>query len=142
MKSLKEYMGNMVVESKKHPLLNKEIKTDGEFKTGDIVLYRDLLDKGDETAIMFVVGPRNGYVLVADIGTSLTLGSSHDIQNEYLFKIGEIKVKLDKYGECKLITGEMIEEIFDICEKAGLDCTQAKENERKRGNWTNAIRRR
>ena len=142
MKSLKEYMGNMVVESKKHPLLNKEIKTDGNFEVGDIVLYRDIYEKSDEYAIMFVAAAYDGSSLVADIGTSLALGSSHTLDNRYLFKIGEIKCEKDKYKECKRITGEMIAEIFEICEKAGLDCTIPKEREMKRGDWTKALRKR
>ena len=123
---------SIVNESKKNPLLKNEIKTDGTFKPGDIVLFRDFLEKGDEHAIMFVSADRGRYSVVEDIGTILTLGSSHNMENDYIFKIGEIPVKLDKYGECKIITAEMIAEIFDICEKAGLDCTIPKENEMKR----------
>jgi hypothetical protein len=69
---------------------------------------------------------------VEDIGTILALGSSHNMENNYIFKIGEIPVKLDKYGECKIITAEMIAQIFDICEKAGMDCTIPKEREIQR----------
>ena len=123
---------SIVNESKKNPLLKKEIKTDGTFKPGDIVLFRDFLEEGDEHAIMFVSADRGRYSVVEDIGTILTLGSSHNMENDYIFKIGEIPVKLDKYGECKIITPEMIAEIFDICEKAGLDCTIPKENEMRR----------
>ena len=123
---------SIVNESKKNPLLKNEIKTDGTFKPGDIVLFRDFLEKGDEHAIMFVSADRGRYSVVEDIGTILTLGSSHNMENDYIFKIGEIPVKLDKYGECKIITAEMIAQIFDICEKAGMDCTIPKEREIKR----------
>lgn len=123
---------SIVNESKKNPLLKKEIKTDGTFKPGDIVLFRDFFEKGDEHAIMFVSADRGRYSVVEDIGTILTLGSSHNMENDYIFKIGEIPVKLDKYGECKTITAEMIAQIFDICEKAGMDCTIPKEREIKR----------
>ena len=34
---------SIVNESKKNPLLKNEIKTDGTFKPGDIVLFRDFL---------------------------------------------------------------------------------------------------
>jgi hypothetical protein len=40
--------------------------------------------------------------------------------------------KLDKYKECNIISPEMIAQIFDICEKAGLDCTIPKEREMRR----------
>lgn len=133
MKNINEFINeSIILEHKKHPLLKKEIKTDGTFKPGDIVLFRDLMEEGDEEAIMFVAADRGRYSVVEDIGTILTLGSSHNMENDYLFKIGEIPVKLDKYGECKLISAEMIAQIFDICEKAGLDCTEAKENEMRR----------
>ena len=123
---------SMVCEAKKHPLINKEIKTKGEFEPGDIVLFRELYEQGDEHAIMFVSGIRNGYVSVADIGTSLSLGSSRNVSNTDIFKIGHIDCKLDKYGECRIVSGEMVAEIFDVCEKAGLDCTIPKEREMKR----------
>lgn len=137
MNDLREYIKStvresIVNESKQHPLIKKEIKTDGTFKPGDIVLYRDLMEKGDEYAIMFVAADRERYSVVADIGTILALGSSHNMDNKYIFKIGEIPVKLDRHGECNTITAEMIAEIFDICEKAGLDCTIPKEREMKR----------
>lgn len=133
MKNINEFINeSIVLEHKKHPLINKEIKTDGTFKPGDIVLYRDLMEKGDEHAIMFVAADRGRYSVVEDIGTILTLGSSHNMENDYIFKIGEIPVKLDKYGECNTISPEMIAQIFDICEKAGLDCTIPKEREMRR----------
>ena len=133
MKNINDFIQeSLVCESKKHPLIGKEIKTNGSFEPGDIVLFRDLLEKGDEHAIMFVSADRGRYSVVEDIGTILTLGSSHNMENDYIFKIGHIDCKLDKYKECKIITPEMIAEIFDICEKAGLDCTIPKENEMKR----------
>lgn len=133
MRDINEYLTeSIILEHKKHPLINKEIKTDGTFKPGDIVLFRDLMEKGDEHAIMFVSADRGRYSVVEDIGTILTLGSSHNMENDYLFKIGQVDCKLDKYNECKTITAEMIAEIFEICEKAGLDCTIPKENEMKR----------
>ena len=133
MRDINEYLTeSIILEHKKHPLINKEIKTDGTFKPGDIVLFRDLMEKGDEHAIMFVSADRGRYSVVEDIGTILTLGSSHNMENDYLFKIGQVDCKLDKYNECKTITAEMIAEIFEICENAGLDCTIPKENEMKR----------
>lgn len=133
MRDINEYLTeSIILEHKKHPLINKEIKTDGTFKPGDIVLFRDLMEKGDEHAIMFVSADRGRYSVVEDIGTILTLGSSHNMENDYIFKIGQVDCKLDKYNECKTITAEMIAEIFEICEKAGLDCTIPKENEMKR----------
>lgn len=133
MREINEYLNeSIILEHKKHPLIKKEIKTDGTFKPGDIVLFRDLMEEGDEHAIMFVSADRGRYSVVEDIGTILTLGSSHNMENDYLFKIGQVDCKLDKYNECKTITAEMIAEIFEICEKAGLDCTEAKENEMRR----------
>ena len=133
MRDINEYLTeSIILEHKKHPLINKEIKTDGTFKPGDIVLFRDLMEKGDEHAIMFVSADRGRYSVVEDIGTILTLGSSHNMENDYIFKIGQVDCKLDKYNECKTITAEMIAEIFEICEKAGLDCTIPKENEMRR----------
>lgn len=133
MRDINEYLTeSIILEHKKHPLINKEIKTDGTFKPGDIVLFRDLMEKGDEHAIMFVSADRGRYSVVEDIGTILTLGSSHNMENDYIFKIGQVDCKLDKYNECKTITAEMIAEIFEICEKAGLDCTIPKEREMKR----------
>ena len=58
---------SIVNESKKNPLLKKEIKTDGTFKPGDIVLFRDFFEKGDEHAIMFVSADRGRYSVVEDI---------------------------------------------------------------------------
>lgn len=133
MKNINEFINeSMVCESKKNPLLKKEIKTNGEFEPGDIVLFREFLEDGDEEAIMFVVGQRNGYCLVEDIGTSLVLGSSTNMDNDYIFKIGHVNCELDKYNECKTITADMIAEIFEICEKAGMDCTIPKEREMRR----------
>jgi hypothetical protein len=133
MKNIQEFINeSLITESKKHPLINKEIKTNGEFEPGDIVLYRDIMEKSDEHAIMFVSANRGSYAVVEDIGTILTLGSSHNLDNDWLFKIGHVDCKLDKYNECKTITPEMIAEIFEICEKAGLDCTIPKEREMKR----------
>ena len=132
MKNINEFINeSMVFESKKHPLIKKEIKTD-EFEPGDIVLFRDILEEGDEHAIMFVSSYRGRYSVVEDIGTILTLGSSHNMENDYIFKIGHVDCKTDKYNECKIITPEMIAEIFEICEKAGLDCTIPKEREMRR----------
>ena len=133
MKNINEFINeSIVLEHKKHPLLDKEIKTDGTFKPGDIVLYRDLMEKGDEYAIMFVAADRERYSVVADVGTTLALGSSHNVDNSYIFKIGEIPVQLDRHKECNNITAEMTAEIFDVCEKAGLDCTIPKERAMQR----------
>jgi ATP-dependent Lon protease len=72
MKELKNYINEQlnqnITESKKNPLLKKEIKTD-EFEIGDIVLFKDFIEAGDEDDIMVVVEPLGDRCDVEHIGT-------------------------------------------------------------------------
>lgn len=124
MKTLVQY----ITESKKHPLLQHEIKTD-EFNPGDVVLFRELLEHGDENAIMVIVESYDNRALVAEIGSSMILGSSRTLATKELFKIGNVKIN------GKTIPAESIAQIFEICEGIGMDCTIAKKNQMKHGKY-------
>ena len=134
MKDLKNYITetvrqNIITESKKNPLLNKEIKTD-EFELGDIVLYRDFFEEGDEYAIMVVIEPKGNRCDVALVGTRLILGNTHTLSSKDLFKVGHTTVK--KVGRGVDID---IEDTLNQCEELGMDVTIPRENELYRGKF-------
>lgn len=106
MKSLFTY----ITEAKHNKYINLEIKTD-DFAVGDIVLFRELLEKGDQDAIMVVVENRSPRVLISDVGTTIILGSTHVFNEDELFKVGHVEPK-DKIIDER--------EIFDICKELGI----------------------
>lgn len=112
MKTLKEY----IIESAKNKYLALEITAD-EFETGDVVLFRNLLDRGDQDAVMVVVEPRGNRSLVADVGISLTLGSTHTFMNDDLFKVGHVE------PHNKVID---YQDVYDICDELGVQLKNKK----------------
>ena len=121
MKSLTQYL----TESKNNPLLKHEIKVNN-FTPGDVVLFREIWEPGDDTAIMVVMEDNGNRVLVADVGTMSSIGSSRTLASRDLFKVGEVEVK------GKILPGESIAKAFEICEAIGMDCTVGRERESKR----------
>lgn len=121
MKSLTQYL----TESKNHPFIKNEIKTD-HFNPGDVVLFREIWESGDDTAIMVVIEDKGSRVLVENIGTMLSTGSSRTLPSRDLFKIGSVEVK------GKIVPAESVAKVFELCEAIGMDCTVAKEREMKR----------
>lgn len=133
MKELKNYINEQlnqnITESKKNPLLKKEIKTD-EFEIGDIVLFKDFIEAGDEDDIMVVVEPLGDRCDVEHIGTLSILGSMQTLANKYLFKVGHTTV--EKNGKTHFID---IEDALNQCEKIGMDVTVPRKNELYRGKF-------
>lgn len=127
MKSLQQHINETllqnITEAKKNPLLDKEIKTD-EFELGDIVLYKDFFEEGDEYAIMVVIEPKGNRCDVSLIGTRSILGSTHTLLSRDLFKVGHTTVK--KIGRSFDID---IEDVLNQCEEIGMDVTIPRENE-------------
>lgn len=121
MKSLTQYL----TESKSHQCIKSEIKVD-HFTPGDVVLFREIWEKGDDTAIMVVIEDKGNRVLVEDIGTMLSTGSSRTLPSRDLFKVGEVEVK------GKIVPAESVAKAFEICEAIGMDCTVGREREAKR----------
>ena len=132
-KDLKVYLNESINESKgeKNPLLKFEVKTNGSFEAGDVVLFREFWEKGDDSIIMIVAEDRGNRSLVSDIGTSLVLGSSRTLSNSDLFKVGQVTIKLEKKGH-PIIPAESIAEAIKICEDLGMDCEEIKKREQKR----------
>jgi hypothetical protein len=60
MKTLIEHINSVLItESKQHPFFNKRIDTkSNEFDVGDVVLFKEILESGDENAIMVVTENR------------------------------------------------------------------------------------
>lgn len=139
MKDLKNYITetvrkNIILEAKEHPFIKKEIKTkNGEFENGDIVLFRELLDKGDETAVMVVTEAKGNRCDVATISAPMALGFPVQcLSTSYLFKIGETTVK--RYSGKGGFDID-IQTALDECEKVGLDITEMKEKLMKTKRW-------
>lgn len=130
MKSLQQHINETlsqnITEAKKNPLLNKEIKTD-EFEFGDIVLYKDFFEEGDEHAIMVVIDPKGNRCDVSLVGTNLVLGATKTLPSNDLFKVGHTTVK--KVGRSFDID---IEDVLNQCEEIGMDVTVPRENELNR----------
>ena len=131
MKDLKNYITetvhkNIINEAKEYPFIKKEIKTkNGEFENGDIVLFKELLDKGDEKAVMVVTEAKGDRCDVATISAPMAFGFPVQcLSTSYLFKIGETTVTRHPGRGGFDID---IQTALDECEKVGLDITDMKE---------------
>lgn len=135
MKTLKEHLVQIINESKKNPLLKFEIKTNGSFEPGDVVLFREFWEKGDDSVIMVVAEDRGNRSLVSDIGTSLAFGSSRTLSNNELFKVGQVAIDLSDKRH-PVIPAASIAEAIKLCEDLGMDCEVIKKREHSRvGKW-------
>ena len=133
---LSNFISQQINESaKKNPLLKFEVKTNGSFKPGDVVLFREFWEKGDDSVIMIVAEDRGNRSLVSEVGTLSTLGSSKTLNNNELFKVGQVTINLDDKRH-PVIPAESIAEAIKLCEDFGMDCEEIKKNERRRvGKW-------
>lgn len=135
-KDLKIHLMESVNEAKgtENPLLKFEVKTNS-FEPGDVVLFREFWEKGDDSVIMIVAEDRGNRSLVSDIGTSLALGSSRTLSNKDLFKVGQVTINLDDKKH-PVIPAASIAEAIKLCEDLGMDCEEIKKKERSRvGKW-------
>lgn len=133
---LSNFISQQINESaEKNPLLKFEVKTNGSFEPGDVVLFREFWEKGDDSVIMIVAEDRGNRSLVSDIGTSLALGSSRTLSNRDLFKVGQVTINLDDKKH-PVIPAESIAEAIKLCEDLGMDCEVIKKKEHSRaGKW-------
>lgn len=132
LKDLKIHLMESVNEARgtENPLLKFEVKTNS-FEPGDVVLFREFLDKGDDSIIMIVAEDRGNRVLVSDIGTSLALGSSRTLMSKELFKVGQVTINLDDKKH-PIIPAESVAEAIKLCEDLGMDCEEIKKREQRR----------
>ena len=136
MKSLQEHLIQLINESKNNPLLKFEIKINGSFEPGDVVLFREFWEKGDDSVIMIVAEDRGNRSLVSEIGTSSILGSTKTLSNKELFKVGQVTIIFDKKGKHPVIPSESVAEAIKLCEDLGMDCEEIKKKEQSRaGKW-------
>ena len=134
MKTLNEHLVQIINESKKNPVLKFEIKTNS-FEPGDVVLFREFWEKGDDSVIMIVAEDRGNRSLVSEIGTSLVLGSTRTLSNSDLFKVGQVAINLDDKKH-PVIPAASIAEAIKLCEDLGMDCEEIKKKEQSRvGKW-------
>lgn len=133
---LSNFISQQINESaEKNPLLKFEVKTNGSFEPGDVVLFREFWEKGDDSIIMIVAEDRGNRSLVSDIGTSLALGSSRTLSNRDLFKVGQVTINLDDKKH-PVIPAESVAEAIKLCEDLGMDCEVIKKKEHSRvGKW-------
>lgn len=133
---LSNYITQQINESvEKNPLLKYEVKTNGSFEPGDVVLFREFYEKGDDSIIMIVAEDRGNRSLVSEIGTSLVLGSSRTLSNRDLFKVGQVTINLDDKKH-PVIPAASIAEAIKLCEDLGMDCEEIKKKEHSRvGKW-------
>ena len=133
---LSNYITQQINESvEKNPLLKYEVKTNGSFEPGDVVLFREFYEKGDDSIIMIVAEDRGNRSLVSEIGTSLVLGSSKTLSNRDLFKVGQVTINLDDKKH-PVIPAASIAEAIKLCEDLGMDCEEIKKKEHSRaGKW-------
>ena len=135
MRTLTEHITYLLNESKNNPLLKFEVKTNGSFEPGDVVLFREFYEKGDDSIIMIVAEDRGNRSLVSEIGTSLVLGSSKTLSNRDLFKVGQVTINLDDKKH-PVIPAASIAETIKLCEDLGMDCEVIKKKEHSRvGKW-------
>ena len=135
MRTLTEHITYLLNESKNNPLLKFEVKTNGSFEPGDVVLFREFYEKGDDSIIMIVAEDRGNRSLVSEIGTSLVLGSSKTLSNRDLFKVGQVTINLDDKKH-PVIPAASIAEAIKLCEDLGMDCEVIKKKEHSRvGKW-------
>ena len=134
--NLSNFISQQINEStEKNPLLKFEVKTNGSFEPGDVVLFREFWEKGDDSIIMIVAEDRGNRSLVSEIGTSLVLGSSRTLSNRDLFKVGQVTINLDDKKH-PVIPAESIAEAIKLCEDLGMDCEEIKKKEHSRaGKW-------
>lgn len=134
--NLSNFISQKINESvEKNPLLKFEVKTNGSFGPGDIVLFREFYEKGDDSIIMIVAEDRGNRSLVSEIGTSLVLGSSRTLSNRDLFKVGQVTINLDDKKH-PVIPAASIAEAIKLCEDLGMDCEEIKKKEHSRaGKW-------
>lgn len=134
--NLSNFISQQINEStEKNPLLKFEVKTNGSFEPGDVVLFREFWEKGDDSIIMIVAEDRGNRSLVSEIGTSLVLGSSRTLSNRDLFKVGQVTINLDDKKH-PVIPAESISEAIKLCEDLGMDCEEIKKKEHSRaGKW-------
>ena len=126
MKTLKEHINSVLItESKQHPFFNKRIDTkSNEFDVGDVVLFKELLEPGDENAIMVVTENRGDRCQVAIVSSPLSriLGLSNQVYLcKELFKIGEIK-----FGGTAKRYQFNIQSVLSVCEQIGMDITETQ----------------
>lgn len=136
LKDLKMHLMESVNEARgtENPLLKYEIKTNS-FEPGDVVLFREFLDKGDDSIIMVVAEDRGNRVLVSDIGTSLALGSSRTLMSKELFKVGQVAIDLSDKKH-PVIPATSVEAAIKLCEDLGMNCEETKKREQRRaGKW-------
>lgn len=133
--NLKEHLIQAINESKNNPLLKFEIKTNGSFEPGDVVLFREFWEKGDDSIILVVAEDRGTRSLVSEIGTSSILGSTKTFNNNELFKVGQVAINL-KDKRHPIIPGTSVEAAIKLCEDLGMNCDEIKKNEQNRaGKW-------
>jgi hypothetical protein len=134
--NLSNYITQQINESvDKNPLLKYEVKTNGSFEPGDVVLFREFYEKGDDSIIMIVAEDRGNRSLVSEIGTSLVQGSKKTISNRNLFKVGQVTINLDDKKH-PVIPAASIAEAIKLCEDLGMDCEEIKKKEHSRvGKW-------
>lgn len=132
LKDLKIHLIESVNEARgtENPLLKFEVKTNS-FEPGDVVLFREFLDKGDDSIIMVVAEDRGNRVLVSDIGTSLALGSSRTLMSKELFKVGQVAIDLSDKRH-PVIPATSVEAAIKLCEDLGMDCEEIKKREQRR----------
>ena len=136
MKGLKEHLIQVINESaKSNPLLKFEIKTKGSFEPGDVVLFREFWEKGDDSIILVVAEDRGNRSLVSEIGTSSILGSTKTFNNSELFKVGQVAIDLSNKRH-PVIPATSVEAAIKLCEDLGMDCEEIKKREQSRaGKW-------
>jgi hypothetical protein len=133
--NLSNFISQKINESaEKNPLLKFEVKTNGSFEPGDVVLFREFWEKGDDSVIMIVAEDRGNRSLVSDIGTSSALGSSRTLSNRDLFKVGQVTINLDDKKH-PIIPAASIAEAIKLCEDLGMDCTTIKDREKRRSGF-------
>lgn len=101
MKHLKDY----ILESKykPHPCLSLEIPTE-TFEKGDICLFRELMERGDENTILLVLEDRGNRCLAAGISSykTMSLIPTTNYTNSDLFKIGHYNIQGRNYDPEKV----------------------------------------
>lgn len=124
MKTLQEHLEQCIITEKFHPLIKKEIKTkNNEFNEGDIVLFREMYEKGDETSIMIVVENLGDRCKVKIISSPLSkiLGfSTQTYSCKDLFKVGEVNFKVEKHNFD-------VKGFLEYCDSIGIDTKETKE---------------
>ena len=136
LKDLKLHLIESVNEAKgtENPLLKFQVKTNS-FEPGDVVLFREFWEKGDDSIIMVVAEDRGNRVLVSDIGTSSVLGSTRTLMSKELFKVGQVAIDLSDKKH-PVIPATSVEAAIKLCEDLGMDCEEIKKREQSRaGKW-------